>query len=91
MTNIDEIHALAADIKRYSMGDARIDECVEEMLKRVESEFNALMLEIRDAPERARYCEVCHWLVIDGVCNHCDRNEYARSEIVRQGDSTRHQ
>lgn len=38
----DEIGGLMEDIKRYSMGDARIEFCLDEMLKRIRAEVDAL-------------------------------------------------
>ena len=41
----DEIGGLVEDIKRYSMGDARIEFCLDEMLKRIRAEVDALAFE----------------------------------------------
>ena len=41
----DEIAGLFEDIKRYSMGDARIEFCLEEAMKRITAEVDALVFE----------------------------------------------
>ena len=44
----DEIAGIFEDIKRYSMGDARIQECLEEAMKRITAEVDALVFEAAD-------------------------------------------
>ena len=41
----DEIAGIFEDIARYSMGDARIQECLEEAMKRITAEVDALVFE----------------------------------------------
>lgn len=49
----DDIAVLAEDIKRWAGHDARIQEAIDQMLKLIEAEWNALLCEIHDAERRA--------------------------------------